>query len=223
MRDLSDFTRIPEPFMRPAHRLWAAVGSRHDQIIQIASIAFPIAAAIVGGLLLFAPLAVTHDISFMLGKNSVVVAKERMRLTRAQYRGQDSAGRPFELTAGSAVQKSAHDPQVVMQDLQATIGLHEGPATVHAAGGTYNLKTENIAMNGAIQVNTADGYHLTARDVTLNLKSRQLSTGAGVDGVLPVGSFSANSLHADIASQTVALDGHVHLHLIPHSGMKRLL
>jgi lipopolysaccharide export system protein LptC len=72
-------------------------------------------------------------------------------------------------------------------------------------------------IDGPLQLNTADGYHMTARDARFDLKKRQMESRASVDGRLPMGTFSADRLHADLSTQTVSLDGHVHLHLDPRS------
>src|SRR3546814_2549031 len=50
--------------------------------------------------LAIAPFTHRSEVSFVLDKNKVEVARERMRVTEALYRGEDSKGQPFSLRAG---------------------------------------------------------------------------------------------------------------------------
>src|SRR3546814_5962259 len=88
------------------------------------------------------------EVSFLLAKDKVEVAKERMRVTRAEYRGQDTKGRPFALVAGSAVQKSSAEPIVRMTDLSGAISLDDGPATIDAEHAQYDMDRETGTVPG---------------------------------------------------------------------------
>ena len=203
---------------RRERQSWAAVGSRHDKTIRFAAIFAPASAFILAAFLVLTPIASNRDVSFVLAKSNVAVAKERLRITQALYRGEDSAGRPFQLTADSAVQATSKDPVVKLGHLAAQILFAEGPATIHANGGSYDMDNENVVINGPMLFNTADGYQMTARDVSLNLKTRLLKSGGAVDGRIPLGSFSAGQLQADLGTRTVMLQGRAHLHIDQRSG-----
>ena len=84
-------------------RAWAAAGSNHDRLIAVLRILLPMAVGVLAAFLALAPLTVGRDISFVLSKDRVDVARERMRVTRATYSGDDRKGQPFELEAASAV------------------------------------------------------------------------------------------------------------------------
>src|SRR3546814_10060578 len=81
-----------------------------------------------------------------------------MRVTRAEYRGQDTKGRPFALVAGSAVQKSSAEPIVRMTDLSGAISLDDGPATIAAEHAQYDMDSETVTVPGTVLVKGADGY-----------------------------------------------------------------
>ena len=93
--------------VRSARQIWAAPGSSHDRLIGVLRIALPVLIGILAAFLVLMPLAGSGDVSFLLDKNKVEVAKERLRIQAATYRGEDGKGQPFQLTAGSAVQKSS--------------------------------------------------------------------------------------------------------------------
>ena len=199
---------------RRERRVWAAAGSSHDRVIAVLRIGLPMAVGVLAAFLAFAPLTVGRDISFVLSKDRVDVARERMRVTAAVYRGNDSEGRPFELDAASAVQQSSRVPIVRLTTLNAKIQQTTGPATIRADHGRYDMNTENIAIDGPVQFDATDGYHITTRDVLLTMKDRALESHGPVDGTMPLGHFAADKLKARLDDHVVQLQGHVRLHIV---------
>src|SRR3546814_3229553 len=90
---------------RTMRRMWAAGGSSHDRVVRILRFGLPLVIGVIAAVLVFSPFTQRTEISFLLAKDKVDMASERMKVTRAEYRGQDSKGQPFALLAGSAVQK----------------------------------------------------------------------------------------------------------------------
>ena len=84
---------------------WAVPGSRHDQLVRGAKVALPSAVGVLIAFLALAPLDKEGDVSFILDKNKVDSAPERMRVEAARYTGQDDKGQRFEIVAQSAVQQ----------------------------------------------------------------------------------------------------------------------
>lgn len=165
--------------------------------------------------LVAAPLTMSGDVSFLLDKNKVEVAKERLRLQSAVYRGADRQERSFSVRAGSAVQKSSSEPIVKLTMLSAEIALAEGPARLMADHGRYDLASERVMVDGPIRFVTADGYRLNTNDATLDLKSRTLNSAGAVTGQVPQGVFSAAGMSADLDQRIVTLKGNARLRIVP--------
>jgi lipopolysaccharide export system protein LptC len=201
------------------HRLWARPGGSHDRLITVLKGALPIAIGILTAFLATAPFTGTSEVSFVLDKNKVEVAKERMRVAEALYRGEDSKHQPFSLRAGSAIQKTSTVPVVDLRDMSARILLSDGPAVLDASRGRYNMQTEKVMVDGAVQFQSAGGYRLTTRDVVIDLQERRLHSSGRVDGRMPIGTFAGDHLDADMAGRTVTLNGHASLH-IEQNGLK---
>lgn len=200
--------------VRRERRHWAVPGSSHDRVIRIARLLIPIGIGATAALLATAPIAIGRDISFVLAKDRVAVARERLRVSKAQYRGEDGRGQPFMISAGSAVQARSSDPVVRLTELAAVIYLKEGPAAIAAKRGRYDMKSEQVAVDGPVLFKTADGYRLLTRDVSIDLKSRRVVSHGNVDGRMPLGTFHANHLRADLVARTVTLDGGARLHIV---------
>lgn len=201
------------PLRSPLQR-WARPGGSHDRLIGFARVALPAAIGVLSAGLIFAPLTMRNEVSFVLDKNKVDMATERMRVTAATYRGEDTKGQPFELKAGSAVQASSRDPVVKLRDLSASIALAEGPAMLKADAGRYDMDREIVSVDGPIVFTSADGYRLETRDVAVGLKTRKLASGGPVTGQMPLGNFSAGRMQADLGARTVTLDGRARLHIV---------
>ncbi|MBK5264290.1 MAG: LPS export ABC transporter periplasmic protein LptC [Alphaproteobacteria bacterium] len=204
---------------RGKRHVWAAPGSRHDRLIRPLKRLLPIAMGILTAFLATAPFTHTSEISFVLDKNKVEVARERMRVTEALYRGEDSKGQRFSLRAGSAVQKSSREPIVELNDMSARILLSDGPAFLNAQKGLYDMDRENVMVQGPVQFQSAGGYRLTTRDVGIDLKARTMLSQGRVDGRSPIGTFSGDQLKADLRDRTVTLVGHARLR-IDQNGLK---
>ena len=198
---------------RVVKRGWAAPGGFHDHLIRGLKIAMPALIGVVLAFLAFAPLEEKQEVSFVLDKNKVDQAEERMRVQSAQYRGQDNLGRPFILNARSALQETSADPVVQIQDMSAQIQLDSGPARLQALRARYNMENDKVDVLGPILFTAADGYRLGTRDVQVDLRDRTLASRGAVEGQMPLGRFSAASLQADLGERRVVLGGRARLHI----------
>jgi lipopolysaccharide export system protein LptC len=201
--------------LRNARQHFAAPGGSHDKVIWFLARALPMGVGIVAALMIVTPLSPRGEISFLLDRNKVEVIDERLRVDNAMYRGADAQGRPFSLTAGEAVQRSGAEGIVRMRDLVARILLPEGPASVRAEAGRYDIRAEVVEVPEGVTVTAADGYRMTARGVSVDLPAKRMVGSGGVSGAVPAGTFSANRLEADLEARTVTLAGNARLNMIP--------
>lgn len=199
---------------RSERALWATPGSSHDRVIRAARIVLPVGIAIIAILLAVAPLTIGQDISFVLAKDRVEVAGERLRVTNARYKGQDSKGQSFLISAGSAVQTTSAEPVVRLSDLAAMIQLKDGPAAIAAQRGVYDMEGDTVQVKGPVLFKTADGYRVLTRDVGIDLNSRTFASEGRVEGRMPLGTFSADHLRGDLEQRVVTLDGRARLHIV---------
>jgi len=206
--------------LRSQKRGWAHPGSSHDRVVRTGLVVLPMGIGVLGAFLVISPLLMGGDVSFVLDKNKVDISPERLRIDAAEYRGSDEKGRPFHLHAGSALQRSSAEPIVRLNDLAAEIRLDDGPASIKADSGHYNMTSERVAIDGPLKFQTADGYVLNTNNATVDLKTRKLESGGAVTGNTPSGVFSANKLTADLESRTVSLEGRARLRIQPR-GAKR--
>lgn len=198
---------------RVVKRSWARPGGFHDWLVRILKIALPAAVGVLLAYMLLSPLSEKKEVSFLLDKSKVETAKERLKVESAQYRGIDNQGRTFVIDAERAVQATSAEPIVEMQGMAARIQLEEGPATLRAERGRYDMDKQVVDVLGPILFTAADGYRLETRDVAIDLKARRLSGSNGVEGVMPLGRFSAQRMEVNLPDRTVVLSGRARLHI----------
>jgi len=199
---------------RDLRQRWAVPGSSHDRIVALLRIGLPMGIGALFAFLSIAPLTIAGEMSFLLDKNKVDVARERLRVTEALYRGEDAKGQPFALRAGSAVQATSREPIVRLQDLSASLAMADGPAILRADRARYDMDREQVAVVGPVTFQSADGYRLATRDVDVDLKSRRLASRCSVEGRMPLGTFSGARISADLPARIVRLEGRARLHIV---------
>lgn len=195
-------------------RRWAIPGGSHDKLVRTLKLALPALVGVILAFLFFAPLEDKQEVSFLLDKNKVETAPERLRIAAAQYRGQDNLGRPFVLSARSAVQESSANPVVQISDMNAHIQLDNGPASLNAGRARYNMDTDQVQVVGPIEFAAADGYRMGTSDVNVDLRGHTMASRGPVQGQIPLGQFAANRLQVNLPDRRVVLEGGAHLHIV---------
>src|SRR4051794_1148730 len=200
--------------VREVKQRWAVPGSAHDRLVRWSKVALPSAVGVLVAVLMLAPLDKNGDVSFILDKKKVENAPERMRVEAARYTGTDNKGQHFVMIANRAIQRSSDVPLVDINGMFAQLALAQGPMMIAANQGRYNIDTQRVAIDGPVRVAGPDGYRLATRDVTVDLKQRQLASAGPVSGQMRLGQFQAGHLHANLGDRTVVLDGGARLKIV---------
>lgn len=201
--------------IRDRRRAFARPGGSHDRLVTLLGKVLPAGIGAVAAIMLLIPFGPRGEISFLLDRNKVAVTSDRIRVDSATYRGQDEEGRPFAISAGSAVQESARVPVVDMERLVAQIVMQDGPAQLSAPQGRYDFDAQHVSVSGPVSFRAADGYSMATRNVEIDLKTKRATGTGGVSGAIPAGTFSADRIIADLGERTVTLDGNARLRMEP--------
>lgn len=201
--------------LRSKRQDFATPGGSHDKLVGFLARALPMGVGVLAALMIITPLSPRGEVSFLLDRTKVSVIEERLSVDNAMYRGRDDSGRPFSITAGEAVQRSSAEGKVRMDNLLAQLLLADGPAQLSADGGVYDIDSEVVDVSGTMRVRTADGYAVQASGVAFNLETRTMSGSNGVEGAVPAGDFSADTMRGDLDARTISLDGNARLTMVP--------
>jgi lipopolysaccharide export system protein LptC len=198
---------------RTSRQKFAIPGGKHDRLVRVLRVLFPSIIGVLVAVLAFSPFSNTQEMSFVLAKDEVNMAKERMRVTNALYRGEDSLGRPFSLSVGGAVQKSSTEPILRMKDMTGRIIMSDGPASIVAGQGYYDMDAEKVRVEGPLSFTGGDGFNLTASNVEFLLKPKTMRSLGPVSGSTRVGTFQAGHMSADVDARIVRLEGGARLQI----------
>lgn len=201
--------------LRSRRQRFAAPGGSHDRLVGFLGRALPMAVGVIAALMIITPLSPRGEVSFLLDRNKVAQIDERLSVDNAMYRGRDDKGRPFSVLAGEAVQRSSIEGLVRMRDLVAQLLLNDGPARLSADGGTYDIAAETVSVAGPVRLTASDGYAMLARGVSVDLKARTMRGVGGVSGEVPAGTFSAETMRADLTARTITLEGNARMTMVP--------
>jgi len=194
-------------------RHWAEPGSRHDLFVRATKFVLPILIIGLVVILAIAPFDKRGDVSFILDKNKVDAAQERMRVEAARYTGTDDKGQKFSIDADRAIQPTSDRPIVDIEGMRARLDLERGPLSIVALKGRYNLDQQKVAIDGPVRVAGPDGYRLETRDVGINLKERRLASRGPVSGDMRLGHFEAGGMTANLGTREVVLTDGVRLNI----------
>ncbi len=194
---------------RTRRQTFAAPGGGFDRLIAFLRVALPSAVGALIAILLVTPLIHRDESSFVLDKDKVERAPERLQASNALYRGNDDKGRPFALSAGSALQRNAAPGQVQLRDLAARIMLDDGPAAIHAKAGIYDIESQIARIPGQLSFQAEPGYRLTTGNAVIAFGPQSLTADGGVTGSTDLGDFKGDRLSADLANRKLIVSGNV--------------
>jgi lipopolysaccharide export system protein LptC len=196
-------------------RAMALPGCRRELLLGTLGRFLPGAAGVVVAVMVVWPMFPHNSVSFLLDRNKVQVTENRMLIQRAAYRGNDNRGRPFELSAADAVQHSAQDPLVRMNDLIGTIALTDGPARLEAKQGNFDISRDQLSVPGQVRFQHAGGYDMHANQVLIDVRHQTVESKGSANGLIPSGNFSGDRMFANLDQHTIRLEGHARLRMTP--------
>jgi lipopolysaccharide export system protein LptC len=79
--------------IRDRRKAFALPGSTLDKTIKLLAVGLPALVGAVAAAMLIAPLSPRGEVSFLLDRNKVATAEDRLRVDEAMYRGRDDHGR----------------------------------------------------------------------------------------------------------------------------------
>lgn len=192
---------------------WARPGTARDRRFRWLRIALPMGVGGLGAVLALSPLAKRDEVSFVLNKDKVDRAHERLRVAEATYRGEDDRGQAFAVHARSAVQATSKVPVVEIAGVSAALALQGGETRIVAPHASYHMDDARLDVAGPLSIAADNGYKLDTSNVSADLNTRRVTSNGRVEGRMPLGTFSAARMSADLGTQTVELEGGAHLHI----------
>lgn len=143
-------------------------------------------------------------------------AAGEIRMLNPEFHGRSKDGRPYTVTAQSAIRDSLHaerstmiEPRLVMETAD------RGGMRVSARGGAYNETTKILELWGGVVVDDDKGEHFESPTARVDTTAHTAEGHNGVVASSAMGQVRATSYAMDNRTGHVLLTGGVHTRLVP--------
>lgn len=116
-------------------------------------------------------------------------------MNNPRYRGADSNGQPYMVTADRAIQDPQDDKQVTLDRVQADLTMSNGQWwSLTSDTGIYNGNSQLLNLFGNISVFGDQGYEMHGNSAEVDMKTKVISSDDKVWGQTGMGTVNANGL-----------------------------
>jgi lipopolysaccharide export system protein LptC len=127
--------------------------------------------------------------------SDVETANAALVMNNPRYRGTDTNGQPYVVTADRAIQDPKDDKQVTLDRVQADITMTNGEWwSLNSDTGLYNGNSQMLDLYGNINVFGDRGSEMHGHSAEINLQTKVISSDDKVWGHAGFGSIQANGL-----------------------------
>ena len=127
--------------------------------------------------------------------SDVETANAALVMNNPRYRGTDTDGLPYVVTADRAIQDPKDDKQVTLDRVQADITMVSGEWwSLTADTGLYNGNAQMLDLYGNINVYGDRGNEMHGHSAEINLETKVISSDDKVWGQAEFGTIHANGL-----------------------------
>jgi lipopolysaccharide export system protein LptC len=119
--------------------------------------------------------------------------KLAIRLLNPNFEGRNDSGRPFLITADSAVRDDADTNKVYLDKPIFTLGASPDQTHVRSIHGVYREDTRMLDLTGDVHLDDAQGYHFVTEHALIDTQKNNVDGDRHVDGHGPLGRIAASA------------------------------
>lgn len=139
-------------------------------------------------------------------------------MSRPKLAGYHNDGRPYEITASSAVQDIKVPNLFELHDMDAHLTMLDKTTThLTAASGSYDSKRETLALTSQVRISSDSGLEMRTEDAHVEFKSETLATDKPVSVAMRGNTIEADTMRMLGGGKQVTFEGHVRTMLLPGS------
>jgi lipopolysaccharide export system protein LptC len=189
---------------------------RYSRFVLVMKRVLPISAGLIVAAVIAYSLVPRQSDKLSLATESIGVIHNDLTMTKPRLSGTDNKGRPFVVTADSAVQDTRNVKRATLNNVEADLTLDKGRwLNATAAKGYYDMEKGAMTLEGGITVYSDDGYELHTARAAADLKKGFFRGSDAITGHGPAGTLTADSFELDRKSDRLILRGHVEMTLMP--------
>ena len=192
----------------------------HTRAVRLAVVVLPVLALALLSTLFLLARKVNPDDAIPIASIDVSERARDRQLTAPRFAGISSEGTAFDLSAGTAHPDATDARRMTAQAVRLVLAdTGGGKATVVADVGEIDTGGRSLILDGAVRIETANGYLLTTERLEGTLGQLDVVAPGEVTGDSPLGTLRAGSMRidedADGAARLLFTDGIVLLYEPP--------
>lgn len=154
------------------------------------------------------PLKLAVDLPFSLGR--VSFTGKQIKMEFPQLQGFTADNRGYSVSAESASQDLSNTNRVELQKIDARMELADkGWATLIAATGAYDTKTEMLNLGGGVKLDTDTGYAGRLQGASIDVKAGKIVSEQPVELSSRDGKLTADRMEISQKDSRAVFTGHV--------------
>ena len=204
----------------PSHaRTTGDQAAARSRMVKRLRIALPILALVLVAAFFFNTTSNDVEQAFLEDFKDVSATAEELRMANPRFAGTDNDGKPFEITASSAIQNTKIKDVVTLDKPRAVQGQNDESTVVTADKGVYRSDTNILELEDDVTLEHsvgADTFVFNSPSATVAIKDELVTTDAGVGGKGSDGStLTAERMKAYNSEGRVVLEGNVRMRIYP--------
>lgn len=132
--------------------------------------------------------------SFTAGERRPAESKAQIRMITPRFYGQSSDGRPFIITARSAIRDEADLKRVFLDAPTLTLGVGSSTPTRSTADrGVYREDTLKLHLLGNVRMDDGAGYRFASNEAMVDTRNGNTTGETSLQGEGPTGQVQSNA------------------------------
>jgi len=146
-------------------------------------------------------------------------SKPQIRMVTPRFYGQNSAGKPYVLTARSAVRDENDLKQVFLDAPTLTLGVGSPtPTRTTADRGVYREDTLKLKLIGNVRMDDGAGYRFASNEALIDTRTGNTTGETALQGEGPTGQVQSNAYSVYDKGDRIIFRGGVKTRIDPKTG-----
>lgn len=220
-KSLQDKEESPRPKPaagKPPGPRWSGRNT-YSAFVQLLKFALPVVAILLIALMIFWQKIVPNP-KFLLpdvGELSADMARN-LTMTKPRFDGLDDQGRPYTVTAETALQADGSGDVVDLVQPKADMTMDNGTwMALSAEQGRYDRAGDMLYLDGQVNLFQDRGFELRTPSATIDFKSGVANGDQGIEGQGPSGLLNAEGFEVRNRGGIIIFTGKSHLTVLPET------
>jgi lipopolysaccharide export system protein LptC len=155
-----------------------------------------------------------EDGGISLSARTIIGLATKQTMKDPRFAGTDKDGRPYVVTADTAVQDKDNQRLISLANLKTDVSMEaDHQIQASARQGLFNQQEMTLELFGPVAIYSSHGYELHTAGAFLNLNEGSAHSTDPVEGAGPMGMITADSMRVGQKGASIFFEGNVRLHI----------